>query len=112
MRTYKDFAFKSIKELVEEGIKLSRSISSNDFQQYGRYHQTGFSYADNSFQRWADYSQKIIELSTKELDTSIYLNYLRLLLSLQQNVNMPADRKLAACLDFLIEVLKIITRYQ
>jgi len=87
----KEFAFKNIKELVEDGIKLMRRDQ-----------------AGVNAQIWLDYSQKIVELSTRNLDGSIHLNYLRLLLSLQSNHNIPDNQKIQVCLDYLIEVLQLI----
>jgi len=92
-RGFKDFAYKTIKELVEDGLNVIRGNST-----------------DMQMNNWLDYSQKFVELATRNLDASIHLNYLRILISLQSNYNMPARQKINACLDYLIEVLEIIVK--
>ena len=89
---YRDFAFKTISDLVADGIKFAKSDQSAA-----------------SVQNWLDYSQKVVELSTKDLDASILLNYLQLLLSIQRN-NMPVNKRIITCLEYLLEVLRIITK--
>jgi hypothetical protein len=86
------FALKTIKELVEDGIKFVKSDK-----------------IDATAQNWVDYSQKIVELSTKDIDSSIYLNYLRLLISVQDN-DISAKQKVTTCLKYLMEVLRIILK--
>ena len=95
--SYNDSAYKAIKELIEDGLKTARALPADIY------------YANQKVTQWLDYSQKILEISTRELDKSILLNYLRLLLSIQSNYSMPAEQKINICLDYLLEVLKIIT---
>ena len=99
--SYKEFAYNGIKELIEDGLKTVRSNPYN--------HLSGYVNTTNvSAETWLRYSDKFVELSTKNLDSSIHLNYLRLLLSLQRNYNMPIVQKVNACLEYLLEVLSLI----
>jgi len=105
---YREFASKSIRELIQNGIAESRAVST---EEYGADPQKMF-YLSSRVDRWMDYSQKMVELSTKNLDTTIHLNYLRLLLSMQNNRNVSLSQKINTCLDYLIEVLRILaTQY-
>ena len=98
---YKEFAYNGIKELIEDGLKAVRSEPYN--------HLSSYVNATNvSAETWLRYSDKFVELSTKNLDGSIHLNYLRLLLSLQRNYNMSIVQKVNACLEYLLEVLRLI----
>ena len=90
MATDKEFVFKTLKELVENGFSLLKS----DF-------------SDAVLEKWLDYSQKIIEICTKDYASTIHLNYLRLLLALQRN-HVSVRRTMLSCLDFLVEMLRII----
>ena len=94
--TYKNSAHKNISELVQDGIKFARTLTIDD------------DFADKQTNNWLEYSQKMIELSTSDLDPAIHLNYLRLLLSLQGNFGMTSYQKISTCLEYLLEVLKII----
>jgi len=88
----KEFAFKSIRELVESGITVLKENTSNC----------------DAERRWLDYSAKIVELSTRNFDSSIYLNYLRLLTRLLIQPNITDRDKISKCLDYLLEVLRIM----
>lgn len=85
----KEFAFDTIKELIQSGMKEMR-----------------YDISDDSFNVWYDYSQKILELATKDNPT-ILLNYMRLRSSLYGN-NLTPYQKLNACLDYLIKILEAI----
>ncbi|GHU13139.1 hypothetical protein FACS189441_0020 [Betaproteobacteria bacterium] len=85
----KEFAFKAIKELVESGMKMMNNQLNED-----------------NFQIWFDYSKKVLELSTKD-NPSILLNYLRLIIDIQNKGIMPYQ-KLDVCLNYLIEMLRIL----
>jgi len=93
---YKDLAYKTIKELVDDGVKVIKPDPSDK-------------YPEISAQKWLEYSERFVELSTKNLDRSIYLNYLRLLVSVQRE-NISVYQKVIKCLDYLIEVLQIIVK--
>lgn len=85
----KNFAFNAIKELVQDGnSKLRHDLD------------------DNSFRIWFDYSQKILELATKD-NPNILLNYLRLSLSFTTS-NLQAVQKLNMCLEYLLKIMEII----
>jgi hypothetical protein len=95
---YKDYAYKGIKELIENGIK---ALNPEPFDLS----------PDVKAQSWLQYSDKFVDIFTKDLDTSIHLNYLRLLLSLQGNYNMPINQKINICLEYLLEVLRLISEH-
>jgi|GEM_PF-414346 len=92
---YKSMAYDGIKELVENGVDLLNNSNAH---------------YDKVFDNWIEYSQKIVELSTKNYDSNISLNYLRFLLDLNRSygyVNSSAG-KIKECLEYLVRVLSII----
>ena len=99
---YKEFAYNGVKELIEDGLKAVRPDPYNYLSNYANT-------TNVSAETWLNYSDKFVELSTRNLDGSIHLNYLRLLLSLQRNYNMSIVQKVNACLEYLLEVLRLIT---
>jgi hypothetical protein len=109
MNNYREFAYKTLKELIEYGLKMSSSASNNHYYGYAGYMNPMYLRDNDDFRRWSDYSQKIVELSTKEVDPLIHLNYLKLLLSLQSDHTMSSFKKIISCLEFLIKVLEILT---
>jgi hypothetical protein len=100
--SYKDLAYNGIKELIESGLKAVRPDPYNPLSDY-------VNTTNVSAETWLNYSDKFVELATKNLDSSIHLNYLRLLLSLQGNYYMPVVQKVNVCLEYLLEVLRLIT---
>jgi len=57
---------------------------------------------------WLRYSEKVVELATKEYDPNIYLGYLRILLAIQQKNFSPAQ-KVKTCVDYILEVLSMLS---
>ena len=53
---------------------------------------------------WIGYSEKIIEISTKDFDPNIYLGYLRLLLQIRHDPAFGPYQKLSACVEYIIGV--------
>jgi len=98
---YKEIAYNGIRELIEDGLKAVRPDPYNPLSNY-------VNTTNISAENWLKYSDKFVELSTKNFDDSIHLNYLRLLLALQSNYNMTINQKVNICLEYLLEVLRII----
>ncbi len=61
---------------------------------------------DDLFKIWLDYSKQVLEISTKDYNAAILLNYLRLIMSIDSQ--LPPTQKIGVCLDYLIGVLRII----
>ena len=86
----RQLALKNIKDLIDEGLKKMSDPSFNNLD----------------FDIWLKYSQKVLDLTTKDYNPSILLNYLRLVLSLDSH--QPIYNKMGICLEYLIGVLEII----
>ena len=86
----RDLAFKYIKETIDDGLSKMGDIK-----------------LDNSIcDSWITYSQKILELTTKDYNPSILLNYLRIIDSFGISTN--PHQKISTCLEYLIGVLKLL----
>ena len=81
---------KHINDLVSEGLKQMSNPALDD----------------NMFKIWLDYSKHVLEISTKDYNAAILLNYLRLIMSIDSQ--LPPIQKIGICLDYLIGVLRII----
>lgn len=86
----RDFVYKHIHELISDGINLMKDRNLSDI----------------SSEVWIKYSEKVLELTAKDYNPSILLNYLRITSSL--NKHMPPYQKIGACLDYLIRVLQML----
>ena len=62
--------------------------------------------SDEMYNLWLNHSERILEISTKDYNPEIYLNYLRVVMSL--DVKLPPHQKMSICLEYLIGVLRII----
>ena len=81
---------KHINDLVSEGLKKMSNPALDD----------------NMFKIWLDYSKQVLEISTKDYNAAILLNYLRLIMSIDSQ--LTPTQKVGVCLDYLIGVLRII----
>lgn len=81
---------KHINDLVSEGLKQMSNPALDD----------------NMFMIWLDYSKQVLEISTKDYNAAILLNYLRLIMSIDSQ--LTPTQKIGVCLDYLIGVLRII----
>jgi len=88
---HREFAIKHIMDLIDNGIKVMGA------------HPQG-----NAVDRWLEYSQKIIEISSKDYDPNIYLHYLRLIMSVRTDMYNNPQQKIKTCLDYLLGVVKIL----
>ena len=58
------------------------------------------------YENWIRYSEKVVEITTKEYDPNIYLGYLRILISTQQpHLAFSSFQRVKTCLDYLVYVL-------
>lgn len=85
-----DIARKYIKELIDEGLKQMRDPNLSE----------------EMYNIWLNYSQRLLEISTKDYNAEILLNYLRVIMSI--NSKLQPYQKIGICLDYLIGLLRII----
>ena len=86
----RDLAFRYIKEAIDDGLS-----------------KMGNTKLDNQIcDSWITYSQKILELTTKDYNPSILLNYLRIVTSF--GISTKKKKKMSVCLEYLIGVLKLL----
>lgn len=85
-----EFARKYIKDLVDDGLKQMKDPNLSE----------------NMYNIWLRYSQQILEISTKDYNAEILLNYLRVIMSI--NPQLRPYQKIGICLDYLIGLLRII----
>lgn len=85
-----DLARKYIKELIDEGLKQMRDPNLSE----------------EMYNIWLNYSQRLLEISTKDYNAEILLNYLRVIMSI--NSQLQPYQKIGICLDYLIGLLRII----
>lgn len=81
---------KHINDLVSEGLKQMSNPALDD----------------DMFKIWLDYSKQVLEISTKDYNAAILLNYLRLIMSIDSQ--LTPTQKIGVCLDYLIGILRII----
>ena len=85
-----DFVRKYIKDLVDDGLKQMKDPNLSECM----------------YNIWLKYSQQVLEISTKDYNAEILLNYLRVIMSI--NPQLQPYQKIGICLDYLIGVLRII----
>ena len=85
-----DFVRKYIRDLVDAGLKQMKDPNLSE----------------DMYNIWLKYSQQVLEISTKDYNAEILLNYLRVIMSV--NPQLQPYQKIGICLDYLIGVLRII----
>ncbi len=85
-----EFVRKYIKDLIDDGLKLMKDTNLSEAK----------------YNIWLRYSQQVLEISTKDYNAEILLNYLRVIMSI--NPQFQPYQKIGICLDYLIGVLRII----
>ena len=85
-----DIIRKYIRDLVDDGLKQMKDPNLSE----------------DMYNIWLKYSQQVLEISTKDYNAEILLNYLRVILSI--NPQLQPYQKIGICLDYLIGVLRII----
>ena len=86
----REFVRKYVRDLIDDGLKQMRDPNLSE----------------SMYNIWLRYSQQVLEISTKEYNAEILLNYLRVILSI--NPQLQPYQKIGICLDYLIGVLRII----
>lgn len=86
----RDFIFKKIQELIQYGLEQMRIHNFSEAQ----------------YLSWLKYSQEFLRILTIDYNPSIYLNYLKVALNMN-NTLQPAQ-KVGVCLDYLIGVLRVL----
>lgn len=79
-----------IKDLIEDGFKQMKDPNLSE----------------DMYNIWLRYSQQVLEISTKDYNAEILLNYLRVIMSI--NPQLRPYQKIGICLDYLIGLLRII----
>ena len=77
---------KYVGELIDEGLNRMKD----------RY------LSDEMYNLWLNHSERILEISTKDYNPEIYLNYLRVVMSL--DIKLPPHQKISICLEYLFGV--------
>lgn len=85
-----DIIRKYIRDLVDDGLKQMKDTNLSE----------------DTYNIWLKYSQQVLEISTKDYNAEILLNYLRVIMSI--NPQLQPYQKIGVCLDYLIGVLRII----
>lgn len=85
-----EFVRSKLRELVDDGLTQMRNPNLTE----------------ELSQIWIDYSRQVLEITTRDYNPEILLNYLRVVLSIQPHL-LPYQ-KIGVCLDYLIGVLRII----
>ena len=85
-----DFVRKYIRDLVDDGLKQMKDPNLSE----------------DMYNIWLKYSQQVLEISTKDYNAEILLNYLRVIMSI--NPQLQPYQKIGICLAYLIGVLRII----
>lgn len=81
---------KYVGELIDEGLNRMKDPNLTD----------------DIYNLWLSYSQRVLEISTKDYNPEIYLNYLRIVMSI--DAKQPPYQKISICLEYLIGVLRIV----
>ena len=84
------FVREYIKDLIDDGLKQMKDPNLSE----------------DMYNIWLKYSQQVLEISTKDYNAEILLNYLRVIMSI--NPQLQPYQKIGICLDYLIGVLRII----
>ena len=56
---------------------------------------------------WLEFSKEMLKIATKDVNTTIYINYLQVLLTVHSTKLTPYQ-KLYHCLQYLLEIMKTI----
>lgn len=86
----REFVRKYVRDLIDDGLKQMKDPNLSE----------------SMYNIWLRYSQQVLEISTKEYNAEILLNYLRVIMSI--NPQLRPNQKIGICLDYLIGVLRII----
>ncbi len=87
----RDLALKYIKDVIDDGLQKMGDINLSS----------------DVCNAWIEYSKKVLELTTKDYNPSILLNYLRVINNILYSSITPQN-KLSMCLEYLIGILKLL----
>lgn len=90
MYNRRDFVRNSLKDVIDEGLNQMKDQNLSE----------------SGYNIWLSYSQRVLEISTKDYNPEILLNYLRVIMSIDKQLK-PYE-KIAVCLNYLIGLLGII----
>lgn len=88
----RDLTYKYIKEVIDDGLQKmgDRTITSEVCN------------------AWIEYSKKVLELTTKDYNPSILLNYLRIINNISSTSSITPHNKISMCLEYLIGILNLL----
>ncbi len=81
---------KYIRELIDDGLKQMKD----------------YNFSEELYNIWLKYSQQVLEITTKDYNPAILLNYLSVIMAI--NPQLAPHQKIGICLEYLIGVLRII----
>jgi hypothetical protein len=86
---------KALQHVLDEGLSI---LKKNNF-------------SSGVYNAWKNYANAVLEIITKEYPI-VYLNFLRLQISVEQRYNDDnCQARISICLEYLIDMAKVIKRY-
>lgn len=86
----RNYIYDQLRDLISDGINTMKDRTLSE----------------PAYNIWLKYSEKILELTTKDYNPSILVNYLRLVSNMDSY--MPPYQKIGICLDYLIRVMQML----
>ena len=86
----KDYIYNKVRDLVQDGLNQMRNYNLSESQ----------------YMIWLKYSQELLRIITVDYNPSIYLNYLKV--GLNMNNSLTPAQKVGVCVDYLIGVLRVL----
>ena len=86
----KDYIYNKVRDLIQDGLNQMRNYNLSESQ----------------YMIWLKYSQELLRIITGDYNPSIYLNYLKV--GLNMNNSLTPAQKVGVCVDYLIGVLRVL----
>lgn len=86
----KDYIYNKVRDLIQDGLNQMRNYNLSESQ----------------YMIWLKYSQELLRIVTVDYNPSIYLNYLKV--GLNMNNSLTPAQKVGVCVDYLIGVLRVL----
>ena len=86
----KDYRYNKVRDLIQDGLNQMRNYNLSESQ----------------YMIWLKYSQELLRIVTVDYNPSIYLNYLKV--GLNMNNSLTPAQKVGVCVDYLIGVLRVL----
>lgn len=86
----RNYIYDQLRDLISDGINTMKDHMLSE----------------QAYNIWLKYSEKILEITTKDYNPSILMNYLRLTSTMDSY--MPPYQKIGRCLDYLIRVMQML----